>query len=93
MNFGKSSDYSVNQLLRNSFGIFYFLIWLGTSSKRPSSRSFRLETSTHGLARSGGRDNRKTCHITVHCFSLENVVYLWEYTNQSFYINKDCIAP
>ena len=34
----------------------------------------------YGLARSGDGDNRRTCHITGYCFSLENVVYLWEYT-------------
>ena len=41
--------------------------------KTPTSHSFRLETSGDG-------DNRRTCHMTVYCFLLENVVYLLEYT-------------
>ena len=44
--------------------------------KRPMSHSFRPEASTYGLACSGDGDNREAYHITVCCFSLENVVYL-----------------
>ena len=38
--------------------------------KKPTSRSFRSEASTYGLACSGDGDNHRTCHIAVYCFSL-----------------------
>ena len=51
------------------------------------SRSLCSEASTYGLARSGDGDNRRTCHVTVYCFSPENVVYLWENT-KVFSLNR-----
>ena len=43
-------------------------------------RSFHSEASAYGLTRSGDGDNHRTCHMTMYCFLLENVVYLPEYT-------------
>ena len=53
-------------------GIFRFppLTWNYFQTK-PTSRSFRSEASTYGLACSGDGDNHKTCHTTVYCFSLK----------------------
>ena len=47
---------------------------------KPTSRSFPSEASTYGLARSDDGHNNKTCLKMVYCFSLEHVMYLWEYT-------------
>ena len=39
--------------------------------KKPTSRSFRSEASTYGLACSGDGDNHRTFHIMVYCFLLK----------------------
>ena len=69
-------------MVRNSFTLEFFIsnFDLELVPKKPTSRIFRSEVSTHDLARYSDGDNRRTCHLTVYCFSPENVVYLWEYT-------------
>ena len=64
---------SLKQLLRKLFTLefFDFLPWLGTSSKKTTPPSFRSEASTYDLTCSGDRDDHRTCHITVYCFSLK----------------------
>ena len=84
--FGKSSDYNVIQLLRSSFVLEFFIssFDLELVPKKPTSRSFRSEALTYGLAHSSDGDNRRTCHMMMYCFSLKNVMYPWEGIHKSF---------
>ena len=65
---------------RSRWNFFISSFDLELVPKKPTSRSFRSEASAYGVARSIDGDNHRTCHITVYCFSPENVMYLWEYT-------------
>ena len=64
-------------MVRNSsrWNFFTSSFDLEPVKKKPTSRSFRSEVSTYGLARPCDGDNRRTRQIMVCCFSLENVVY------------------
>ena len=63
----------MKQLLIKLFMLEFFISSLDLElvPKTPTSRSFRSEASTYGLACSGDGDNHRTCHITVYCFIIK----------------------
>ena len=70
MKFGKAlikiRSNCLERYSRWNFSISSLAIDLELVPKNPTSRSFRSEASTYGLAPSGDGDNHRTCHITVY---------------------------